>query len=362
MSRPRRILHVIATLDRGGTEVSCHALAAGMHANGFENHVVALVRGESGIEGAFTGVAIEHGALPSGRVSRMWAFATLLRKQRPDAVLFHYFNLDHVTLGMVAWVLGVRRMSTRQGNPAPMHRGLRRKVSLILATSRLFGISLVSASRWIEDTMREIGPLPKGSVVVHNGSEVSDIATRADVARSKRSHGPFIVGMIARLDPIKDHTTLIEAMSRLPEIVRGRSVHLHLVGDGALRDAIAAKAKNLGISEHLVFRGAQADVAAELGGWDVFVLSTTRDEGFGVVLVEALAAGVPIVASDVPACREVLEYGGLGRLVAAADPAALANAIQDTLLAPPAVPSMAEIEVRYGTGTMAISYAKVLFG
>ena len=69
------------------------------------------------------------------------------------------------------------------------------------------------------------------------------------------------------------------------------------------------------------FLGSRRDVPALLGQSDVFVFSTTKEEGLGTVLIEALAAGLPVVASDVPACREALEGGKWGALVPAADAA-----------------------------------------
>ncbi len=69
---------------------------------------------------------------------------------------------------------------------------------------------------------------------------------------------------------------------------------------------------------------------------DVFVFSTTAEEGLGIALIEAMAAGVPVVASDVPACREVLDNGALGVLVPPGDAAALAAAIAGVLALPKA--------------------------
>ena len=77
----------------------------------------------------------------------------------------------------------------------------------------------------------------------------------------------------------------------------------------------------------MVFWGPRSDVPELLGQMDVFAFSTTRDEGFGIALIEAMAAGLPVVASDVPACREVLDDGAAGILVPAGDPAPLAQAI-----------------------------------
>lgn len=350
----QRILHVIARQDRGGTEVACLTLCGALHAGGAENHIVALTRGGGAITAA--DAATLHPALPAGRAARMAAFARLVLRLKPDGIVFHVFHADHVTLGAVARATGVRRLAAVQGNPVPAHPRGARTAALLLAATRLLGMPLISASHTVAASMRTAGRLPARSAVVHNATAL------APLPRPRRcADAPLVAGMVARLDPIKDHATLLAAVARMPDTIAGRPVHLHIVGDGPLRGRLEAEAKCLGIAHRTVFRGTRADIAAELAGWDAFVLSTTRDEGFGIVLIEALAAGVPVLASDVPACREVLDGGALGRLVPAADPDALAAALAGTLAAPPPVPDLAAVAERYGPARMAHGYRRVLF-
>ncbi len=117
---------------------------------------------------------------------------------------------------------------------------------------------------------------------------------------------------------------------------------LWLIGDGERRQALEALAAELGITEWVRFWGERTDVPALLGGMDVFAFSTTRDEGFGIVLAEAMAAGTPIVASDVEACREVLAAGEAGRLVRPQDPDALAVGLSELLTRPDLARALAD--------------------
>jgi glycosyltransferase involved in cell wall biosynthesis len=94
-------------------------------------------------------------------------------------------------------------------------------------------------------------------------------------------------------------------------------------------------ARDLGVAAAVEFLGTRRDVPELLGRSDLFVFSTTAQEGLGSVLLEALAAGLPVVATDVPACRETLRDGEFGRLVPANDSAALAGAIVAQLAEPP---------------------------
>jgi glycosyltransferase involved in cell wall biosynthesis len=204
------------------------------------------------------------------------------------------------------------------GNPAPdarCQRGLRRKWAFILALSRALKVSVVSASGYIERSMRTLGNMPGQSRVVTYGCRTEEIFTRACDSRSKRCpRGPVSIGMISRLDPIKDHKTLIRAFAKLTEMVE-TNVVLKIVGDGVTRPECMRLCEELGIVDRVIFLGNRSDIPEQLGTLDIFAFATTRDEGFGIVLIEALAAGVPIVASDVGACREVLENGNLGILI-----------------------------------------------
>jgi glycosyltransferase involved in cell wall biosynthesis len=119
------------------------------------------------------------------------------------------------------------------------------------------------------------------------------------------------IGMVARLDPIKDHATLIRAFARL----RGRrpNVELALAGDGALRARLEGLARELGVDEAVCFRGTVSDVPAFLGQLDLFCYFTTEGEGMGNALAEALAHGLPCLVNDLPVLREVA--GPEGRAV-----------------------------------------------
>jgi glycosyltransferase involved in cell wall biosynthesis len=138
-----------------------------------------------------------------------------------------------------------------------------------------------------------------------------------------------VIGMVARLDAIKDHETLLGAYRLLHRQIPDSE--LWIIGDGALRGSLEERAIQYGIAASTRFFGNRTDIPELLGQMDVYAFSTTRDEGFGIALIEAMAAGVPVVATDVPACREVLAGGEAGVLVPPADPKSLADAIIDML-------------------------------
>ncbi|MEO9231388.1 MAG: glycosyltransferase [Devosia sp.] len=139
--------------------------------------------------------------------------------------------------------------------------------------------------------------------------------------------GPLI-GTVGRLTEVKDHFALLRAFASL---LRRRPARLVIFGDGPLREELIGYADSLRIGDRVLFPGYVEDVAACYEALEVFVLSSTT-EGFGNVLVEAMASGVPVVSTDAPyGPREIMRDGALGPLVPVGDHEALAAAIEQQL-------------------------------
>ena len=133
------------------------------------------------------------------------------------------------------------------------------------------------------------------------------------------------VVFVGRCVAQKDHKTLLRALASVPD------AHLLLVGDGPLRRELERMAHGLGISERVSFLGWREDVAAVLKASDIYVHSTHSD-GFGIAACEAMAAGLPVLASDVPGLREVV--AGAGILFPARDEKALAQHLSALIRSP----------------------------
>ena len=136
-----------------------------------------------------------------------------------------------------------------------------------------------------------------------------------------------LVGVLGRLVPIKDHATLFAALAALPE------VHLAVLGDGELRSSLEALSRELGIADRTHFTGWWPDVSSALADLDLVVLSS-RNEGTPLALIEALAAGRPVVATDVGGVRSVVQDGETGWLCPAGDAPALARLVARALAEP----------------------------
>lgn len=157
-------------------------------------------------------------------------------------------------------------------------------------------------------------------VVIPNAVDAAVARSGAVPARLS----PTSVGFLGRLDPVKRVVDLVDAVGRLEE------VHLHVFGDGPDRHAIETRVRQLGLGGRVTLHGAVIDARQAFSRMDVLVLPSEA-EGFGLVLIEAMAAGVPVVGTDVPGIRDVVRDGFNGLLAPARNPEALASAIRRIL-------------------------------
>jgi len=132
--------------------------------------------------------------------------------------------------------------------------------------------------------------------------------------------------MVARLDPIKDHATVLHAFAQFRN--KYPTSRLRLIGEGPSGPELERLTADLKLTESVEFLGSRLDIPEQIGCLDIFVYATTANEGFGIVLAEAMAAGVPIVATDIGPCSEVLDGGRAGILVPPKDATSLAQGIE----------------------------------
>jgi glycosyltransferase involved in cell wall biosynthesis len=247
---------------------------------------------------------------------------------KPDLVVAWPAGFSHwVFLGARAGLSRAKLLS-HAGNP-PDERWFGRYVAtwLCLSLTAICGGRMVACSRYVQRLYRGIPLVPDGMIAFANNSVRAEaISTRADAARAARApDGIFRVIMVATLEHHKDHATLLQAARILQD--RGVQTEILLAGAGKLESSLKALADKLAVNGTVKFLGARRDVPELLGQSDLFVLSTTTQEGWGIVILEALAAALPVVASDIEPLREVLDNGKWGVLVQPANPSALADAI-----------------------------------
>lgn len=178
---------------------------------------------------------------------------------------------------------------------------------------------------------------PTKARVVHNGIRVETIPMRSWTAKQEFLRSldlpvvTKIVGTVGRLNPAKDHSTLIKAFSLVTKLEC--EALLVIVGDGPSKSETAMVVRNLGVEDRVVFLGERRDVASLLQTFDVFALSSVT-EGYSIALLEASTAGLPIAATNVGGNSEIITHGKNGLLVDAGDPVYLARALTYLLANP----------------------------
>lgn len=180
--------------------------------------------------------------------------------------------------------------------------------------------------------------LPSGRVhVIYNGINEDRLRTDPDDIARQRSRlnatrDDIVVGILASLTPAKGHDTLMRAIARVRE--RDARVRLAIVGDGPRRATLEALAGELGIASSTVFFGYQRRVADLLGAFDLLVSASRDNEGCSNSILEAMALGVPVIATDVGGNQELVRHRETGFLVPAEDDVKLARAIIRAINAP----------------------------
>jgi glycosyltransferase involved in cell wall biosynthesis len=250
---------------------------------------------------------------------------------KPRAILCYNFGKQSILSGAAACIAGIPCRSVHIGNLMPQEPKLQHRLKFYTRATTLLGMNMYPCSMAVLESLRKLGAPPSRLCVIYNGVNVKEIAARAENARRAMTAGDRkIVGMVARLDlTMKDQETLLKAFSLISR--NSGSLELWIIGDGPDRPKLERYAQELGIGERVIFWGNRADVSELLGQMDLFAFSTRAVEGFGIAIAEAMAAGLPIVATDVPACREVLEEGERGILVPPGDAEAMAGALEGLL-------------------------------
>lgn len=353
---------VLPSMGGGGAERVALTLIEGFVAHGFRVDLV-LVEAKGEL------LALVP---PSVRVIDLQAprfrhailpLARYLRREKPDAVQVSMWPLtvmgilaraiarsparllvsDHSTLSRhyAHWPLAFRmlRWTTRWLYPAADHR--------------------VVVSAQAADDVAALSGIPREKFeVIHNPiSPPASIATDLEVERLWGDGGPRII-TVGALKAVKNQALLLRAFARLND----QNAKLLILGEGPLRFELAGLARELGLAERVRMPGFSANPWPYLASADLFVLSSDH-EGFGLVLAEAMHAGLRVVSTDCPGGpRDILDGGRYGTLVPTGDADALAKAMAEALQKPPAPERMRERASELSGPSQLARYEELLLG
>lgn len=335
----RRVLLVIGSLEVGGAETHVVRVARELKSRGWDTEVFALLpAGPLAVELASAGVSI-HGVSSTwcrqGRLLRLlvWLPATMLHlvvtmvKRQP--AVCHFFLPAAYLLG------GIAALISRRRNRIMSRRSLRdyqedHPLLAIIEHRLIRHMDLVCGnSHAVTRQLAEEGvPLERLRLIYNGISALPSRAGLRDATRRALDIGEdiFVIVVIANLIPYKGHADLLDALSLIRSDLPQRWLLLVAGRDDGIGVSLERHARDSGIADNVMWLGLRPDVPELLAAADLSVLPS-HQEGFSNAIIEAMAAGLPMVVTDVGGNSEAVVDGQTGYVVPARDPRALAEAI-----------------------------------
>jgi glycosyltransferase involved in cell wall biosynthesis len=333
LSRAIRVAHCIDSFDIGGTELNAVRTVEALDRRRFQVSVFHLH--ETGpLRARYEALGLQLLHLPIGPLysprtaAQAVRFLRLLRREAIEVVHTHdiYTNIFAAPWARLAGcrVIASRRWldSTPRAGLVPLNRWSYRCAHRVVANSSLGVRLLVDKERVPATRVLELPNFLEERAFNHVPVEVRS-ARRGSWGVPQ---GAFVIGTVARLAPVKNHALVLRALQRLDE-----DVHLVLIGEGPSQGALEELARELGVERRVHFTGQLVETENLHQFFDVSVLCS-RSEGFPNTVIEALAAGCPVVATPVGGVPEVITERQTGLLVPVDQPDALAARVQELRL------------------------------
>jgi glycosyltransferase involved in cell wall biosynthesis len=339
---------LFSRLNIGGPSVHVILLTAGLREMGYETRLI--VGREAPSEGNLLDMARQKGVeieqlaglgreiRPLADLVTLWQLYGLIRRCQPAIV--HTHTAKAGVLGRIAArlagvpvIVHTYHGHVLRGYFGPLKTAFFRRLETAL--NRVTDVAITVSTALRED-LAEMGVAPRAKIrVVPLGLDLARFA-RPPARGGLRdacgaSAGDVLIGVVGRLVPIKDIDCFLEAAARVAE--SAPAACFAIVGDGECRQALEQKAAALGLGTRATFAGWRKDLESVYADLDV-VVNSSRNEGTPVALIEAMAAGRPVVATAVGGTADLLGEGQRGLLVPPASPSALAEAILETLAHP----------------------------
>jgi len=331
--RTLRVLHVVNDLHLGGAQRMVGSQAVALHHAGFDVRVASLelvAGGPLADEIEADGVRVHRLRSPGEpRLLALSRLPSLMRVFGPDLVHTHLAAAG-ITGRLLARRAGVGRVVSTLHNLSDWQERRAHPLRLLDRRTLPLADAVVAVSDVVRSAFVRACPrLAARAVTIRNGVDLAAFArTRTLRGLARPAFGleaeDLVVAVVARLDRRKGLDVLVEAL-RLA-VARGAPLRLLVAGDGPERASLDSLARARGVASRIHWLGHQSDVRPCLAAADVLA-SPSRTEGLGVAVIEALAAGVPVLAARVGGLPEVLEGASCGLLLPPDDPAGWAAAL-----------------------------------
>ena len=327
-----KVLHLINTLSAGGAEMHLLTLCRHLKHLGLEPVVACLrehVKNSRSLRVDFENAGIRVVLLETdGRydLRSITRLAALVTKEQPSILHTHLPRADmagacrrllHPSLPWVCSVHDIHDKSWAGRWTLPLFNVIWRRADRVIAISHA-----------VKDWLVNERAVPDEKVsVIHYGIEAERFSrSQLDLKKQWALKGKLVIGTIGRLEPRKGHDSLLYAMAELKKMVPAVALVIAGHDPWGYGKELQALIDRLDLRKEARLVGFQSDIAAFLSTIDVFAFAT-QSEGFGQVVIEAMAAGKPVVASKIAPLTEIIREGETGLLVSRDDPRAIANAV-----------------------------------
>lgn len=330
----KHVVHLVYAFDTGGMENGMVNLFNNMPHSDYRHTVIALT-GFTGFRKRITAQQVDFRALnkkPGNDPGMFVRLYSMLKELKPD--ILHTRNLAALEGQFVGALSGVSaRVHGEHGrdNPADLS-GKNWKYNSIRKAARHFVHEYICVSRDLKAWLHHsVGVAEKHIHQIYNGVDTQRFRPRnlnepGDFPAGFATNDSFVIGTVGRMTPVKDHVTLIQAFSAIAGIIP--KARLVIVGDGSERKRCQQLSSDLGISDMVWFPGERNDVPCLMQSMDVFVLPSIS-EGISNTILEAMASGLPVIATRTGGNVELVEEGHTGLLTPVGDVHKLALALID---------------------------------
>ena len=319
---------MIETAGPGGAETVFLDLIRSLNPRDWKS--IAVIPSSGWLNDQLVAAGVETLIIPERSTFDAAYFARLLsliRRSRVDIIHSHLFG-SAVRGALLSFVSGKPAIATLHGQTdmSSSERFLSIKIAALKHLRRIVFVSEELRKSFVKHT-----PLgPRVATVITNGIDTERFAGRPAGLRAELGIGPdeFVIGTVGNPGRAKGFDVLIEAAAILKE--RGSRVRFVVAGDlsdGRGSDMLALRSAR-GLDDDVLFIGFRRDVEKVLGALDLYLLPS-RSEGFSLSIVEAMAAGLPVVSTRCGGPEGILEHGVTGILVENESPTAIANAIEE---------------------------------
>lgn len=334
----QRILFLLSNFKPGGAERQYAYLLRGIDRQEFDVHVGFIEYQDSVVTVEFVrwlGVSHTHTFCRKSR----WDFSVItniacyIRDNRIEVVQSLLF-MDNQVARFAGRLAGVRVVTSIRGEIGPL---LGKAKTWYEFRAQALSDRVVVNSGWLGEYAISLGTCRNKLVVIPNGIEPDRFVCTMDRQELRgKYHLPvdtFLVGIVARLHPMKDHMTFLRVILTL--LHEGRNVHAAIAGDGALRDELEAFVEQENLTDNVTFLGSVKDGIAECYQMmDVCLLTSQYGESFPNVVLEAMSAGTPVIATRVAAVPEIISDGQNGFVVSVGDVSGFVSHINRMITTP----------------------------